>query len=538
MFNCRRLLRRHRDEERGATLVLTAVSMVALLGAGAMGVDVGFTVYGSRTAQAMADTAALDLVQDLDTADSLSTNTAVQTYLNSMLAGVATDNGSNAVLTATPGVWQNGAFLPPSGGCAGTIFITGSACNAIQVTANQTVPQVFWGGFNTLSGHSGSTSSTTVAAWTPESAFSIGSYLASIDTQQTAVLNVLLSTIGTPANVTAVGYQGLTNTYVSVNQLITASGGLLTTSNVMTTTLTGTQWLAIFSNAVANEAALTNCGTNALPCNASTALSGLDFGASASAQLCQMVSVKGSSCSNGSLSTAALNANVDVLQTLTTEAELANGTNALNVQAALALPGVTSASLYLTLIQPAQVAYGPVGSSTTASPCPATTGQTSTCATTAQVQSDLKLTVSGQVLDIPLSAATGYATLNSVACTNNLMTNVKINVATTATSGAVTLGGTNIATLTVNAVSNKAGSYTTVPPTASTASGATNPRNFGSTTPLLNYTGLSGASPVYNLLTSILPPVLGPVLQVTGATVGGAQVADLSARCDVVSLVQ
>ena len=58
-----RFLSRRRREERGATLIITAVSMVALLGAGAMGVDVGFNVYGSRQAQAMADTAALDLAR-------------------------------------------------------------------------------------------------------------------------------------------------------------------------------------------------------------------------------------------------------------------------------------------------------------------------------------------------------------------------------------------------------------------------------------------------------------------------------------------
>ncbi len=69
----RRFLRRRRDDERGATLILTAICMVALLGTSAMAVDLGFTVYGSRQAQAMADTAALDIVQNISTADSQST---------------------------------------------------------------------------------------------------------------------------------------------------------------------------------------------------------------------------------------------------------------------------------------------------------------------------------------------------------------------------------------------------------------------------------------------------------------------------------
>ena len=107
---------------------------------------------------------------------------------------------------------------------------------------------------------------------TPESGFSIGSYLTSVNSQQTAVLNDILSTLGTSANVTAVGYEGLANTYVTVNQLITASGGLLTTSNVMTTSLTASQWLAIWNDAVANQVAQLNCGAVADPrCRATPA---------------------------------------------------------------------------------------------------------------------------------------------------------------------------------------------------------------------------------------------------------------------------
>ena len=118
--------RRRRDDERGAALVLTAISMVAILGAGAMGVDVGFTVYGSRQAQAMADTAALDIVQNIGTADSQSTNAGVQSYLNGLLAGVDTDNASNAGLSVTAGWWQGGTFTAgtTSGGCAGTVYST------------------------------------------------------------------------------------------------------------------------------------------------------------------------------------------------------------------------------------------------------------------------------------------------------------------------------------------------------------------------------------------------------------------------------
>ena len=68
----KRLFRRGDDSERGAAFILTAMSLVLLLWAGATGVDVGFSVYGSREAQAMADTAALDLARYINYADTLS----------------------------------------------------------------------------------------------------------------------------------------------------------------------------------------------------------------------------------------------------------------------------------------------------------------------------------------------------------------------------------------------------------------------------------------------------------------------------------
>lgn len=563
-------LRRRRQEEKGAVLVFTAMSMVLLLGAGGLGVDLGFSVFGSRTAQAMADTAALDLAQDIPAIDALPSSAAVSSYITTLLQGVDNDNGTSTYLTATPGLWWNGSFSTLSAGCAGTVFNTPpAACNAIEVTAHQTVPQPFWGGFNTLSGSNHGTNpssssdtgsyppsanppsggSPTIAVYAPESAFNIGSYLASINTQQSAILNVLLSQLGTSASVTAVGYQGLANTYVSLNQLINASGGFLTTSNVMTASLTGDRWLNILGTAVGNQVAQLSCGASPtpLPCNAQTALSALDFNSSTSVQLCQMISVNGSTCSNGTLSSSALNSNVDLLQMLTTEAELANGTSAIDVTTALSIPNVTSAKLILSFGQPAQVAEGPVGTYTTASPCPAPSGSWSTCAVTAQVSSDLQLTATtvlggSDTLDIPLTAAVGYATLNSVSCSNQVFQNATINVSTTAATGTVTLNGTALDTLTINGVNNKAGTFSTVPPNASTVSAKTNPRSFGSTTPSLSWgTGLSGLGLDLNILTllnSTLGSVLGPILQVSGASVGGAQVADTWARCDAVEIVQ
>ena len=164
-------------------------------------------------------------------------------------------------------------------------------------------------------------------------------------------------------------------------QLITASGGLLTARNILTTPLSAAQWLSTLSTALATQKAAANCAATPVPsvCTASNALGTLTFGGSASAQLCQLASVNGSSCASSYLPEPGLSANLDVLQTLTTLAELANGTTPVDVQAALGMTGVSDSTLTLTLVQPPAIVYGPTG----------------TIATTAQTKAELKLTVPG-----------------------------------------------------------------------------------------------------------------------------------------------
>jgi uncharacterized membrane protein len=529
-----------RRDERGATLVLTGICMILLLWGGAMGVDLGFSVYGSRQAQAMADTAALDLARYINIADNQANNTAAANYLNAKLANVVTDNASNAGLTMTLGLWQGGSFTPESKCTPASPPLT-YTCNAVDVTANQSVPQIFFGGFRVLSGHAGATATSdrsTIAAVTPEASFSIGTYLASLTDpgQQLPVLDTLLGTLGTSVTLTAAGYQGLANTNVTISQLVTASGGLLTSSNVMTTALSAGQWLLILNDAVANQTAQLNCGASPVPspCNAGQALTGLDFGG-APAQLCQLVSINmgaiASGCTNSTLttttlSTPALAANLNVLQLLTTEAEFANGSSALNVTSALGITGVTTAQLYLTLVQPPQVAYGTVN----------------TTASTAQVQASLQLTlpVFGQ-LDIPLSAASGTATLKTLKCQSNSMSSTTIAGATNAASGSVTLAGTNIATVSIAGYSGPSSTFAggVVPPTASTATAGTNPYQVTPASPMPTYSGLSGSTnPVVSAALSTVAGLLDPVLQAAGVSVGGASIADLGTNCDAVSVVQ
>ena len=526
-------------DERGATFVLTAISMVLLLWAGAFGVDLGFTVDGNRQAQAIADTAALDVTRYINIADQQATLQASNTYLAGELANANTDNGNDTSLSFVGGVWSGSpaTFSPATGGCWDFYPQYLNPCNAVKVTATQTVPHIFGGGSSTVTRSS-------IAELTPEGGFSVGSYLANISTTQSqpyAVLSDVLGTMAPNISISAAGYQGLADTYVSLNQVIQADASVLTPANVLTTSLPESEWPTLLNDAITNQVQSLNCGASPAPpaCVASQALSSsglLSAGGSTMMSLCQLVSISWnqpssgdtSSCTNGEIPTSALGANLNVLQLLTTEAEVANGSNEIDVTSALGITGLTTADLQLQVGQLPVVAFGPVG----------------TQASTVQVTANITLNIPGlgSVTIGPLSAAGATSTLSAVSCTNtnNTFSAAKVNSSTQTASAGVSIPGYSGVSVQISGVTSASETYNSsnVPPSASTyGPSGSNPKQIGTASPTPSFTGLGATNPAYAVLTT-LAPVMVPVLQVAGVSVGNAEVAFLAANCDSVSLVQ
>jgi uncharacterized membrane protein len=518
----------HRDE-RGATLILVAAAMAVLLPVGlAFTVEIGEDTVVNRSLQTAADAGAVDGARYLGLSPDISQTIAGQAVLR---------NYPGVAYTTAEGSWTSGGGFVSSATCEAS-----STCTAIQVITSGSVKHLFESGSSSLSKSSvatryGGSYSGCVAPCNPlttyygESGFSIGTYLASFSTAQSQVLNSLLGNLGTSVTLTAVGYSGLANTWVSVQNLIDASGGVLTPSNVLTMSLTGAQWNSFLTSAVTTQVAPPVCSGSPVPypCTAKTSLTTLggSVNGSTSASLCQMVSINGSSCSSGNLQASALSASVNVLQLLTTEGELANGSTGLDVKSALNL-GVAAAKLVTSLIQVPQVAYGPVGTS----------------ASTSQINVDLQLTLLGSLnlLDIPISGADGTATLAAINCTNNVISATNGNIIdanTTVVSNSITLLGANIASIAVNGAPNQPLKYTVVPPTTMSENNSTNPQTIVAMPATFTVSGLSFVNQllvggILNGLTSSL----GPVLQALGVNVAGAQVADLSTDCAAASVSQ
>jgi uncharacterized membrane protein len=518
------------DGERGAVLILVAIGLTMIIAASGLSVDLGRMVVVNRSLQSLADVSALDAARYLDTKDNLTTEAQ---------AGL-TENHATATETVQGGLWAGGVFTAKMGNfCTPGLPFLNAPCNAVKVTASTKVNDLF------SHGHEAPTRSA-IAATSPETSFSIGTYLAGVNSTNTytaaqvAVLNLLLGSLVSPPitnfSFTAVGFSGLANTFVSIAQLISVSGGVLTPSNVMTTSLTGAGWVGLLQKAASSQAALLGTCNNTptpYPCTANTVLTTLaaSTNSTTSVTLCQLVSVNGSSCSNPSLSQLSLSASFNVLQLLSTESELAvlNGTNALFLTTALSLPGVTTAQLSFTAIQAPQIAYGPVSPSTTAK--------------TSQISLKLVLTMASGVgvLTIPISGANGTATLTGMKCVNNAATQAAITASTTAATGSVSLLGIPVATLSASGASPPAIGFTTIPPTTTSIQTNANPVAIGTNAPVVTFGGILGtlAPSVLLLLnsTSALSTELGPLMQALGVSFAGAQVAALSADCAAVSLV-
>jgi uncharacterized membrane protein len=484
-----------------------------------MGVDIGFNVWGGRTAQAMADTGALDMARYISIADASPSG-----YLDGKITGVATDNsGSGTTFAYQAGYW-NGTSLNTTGVCYRQLPPRNPACNAVIVTASRSLPLPFAGGSNRVS-------RSAIAAVTPEAGFSIGTYLLSLSTQASA-LSDLFTAAGASGSMTLLGYEGVASAHVTVAQLVAANPTLFTPSNVMTVSLPGSQWVTAWQNALSYSGDTTDSAT----------LGGIGA-VTASAKLCQMVSINGSTCNSSSLSYPALSSSLDVLQMLTTEAEVANQNTDIDLGTSLAVPGIADAKINLTIGQVPQVAYGPVGSYISSAQCPAPLGQTSTCATSAQVTATLKLSVNlllftGEI-DIPLTAAQGTATLAGLTCSNNQFASASINTATATATASVTAPGQPV---------NPIASLTILPGSRSMVfnpgqmppPNANNPQTVSSTAnPAWTWGNTQG---VYTLVSSVLgttlQSALGPVLQSLGISVGGANVMYTGTNCGAVSLVK
>ncbi len=565
--------------QHGAVAVLAVIWLsiaIAALGA----IDIGNVYFVRRQLQRTADLAAMAAVQVLSTPGACTTATTAAQQ-NAASNGFTT-NGTSTVLSTTCGRWDTSTS---------TYFgTTGNPFNAVQVQTSQVVPYFFLGPSRTV------TATSTALASNIDS-FSLSTGIATINTQQSALLNAILGgLLNTSVSLSVGDMQSLAAAHVSLGNLMVALGaanmqGLLATT-VSYQTLMVAMVKALQAGGDTVNAAILQTLAVAIPGGQNITVG--DGGQSAPGLLALGLA------NPNSATTATINAFDALLVAAQIAQRSPDGSpgNAPVINVAASLAGL--ANISLQILNPPALAVGEGGTTTV-------NGVTNfrTIARTAVINLGLSLaplpplylgiaTIS--VLSTPvvvtLALGPGQATLNPVDCeSTKAATQATIQVTPSAASlcvganascpgsGSINvasvslLGSPSLVAITLNSlgpyslspgtspvtINGSSGSFdVTPPPVNSDALGSDlatlSAKLFGQLPTALSVSVLGSSilgdrlTPILSLVTTTLTPVLQgvftllntlivPTLSLLGVQVGTATVHNMSLTCGVSQLV-
>ena len=392
--------RRLLSEQRGAISVLAALSLVFVVISAAMTVDIGQATWQKRSLQRLADVVSLDAVRALGDRKDPLTDTytkvlqfAQQSATRNEFSYSDTAHGNSLTVEIGMADVTTKTFTPVAPSDYGI-------ANAVRVTTTHRNDNLFMPGSIPVTTQA-------VSMVSPESTFSIGSRLIRVNSTTSPLLNaVLKGMLGSAVNLDLVSYNGLADATVGFGAVWT-NLGLGTPSQILNTQVTVKNFLTAAASALnaqgdgASLAAATTLGTLATQVDPSLKFKFGDMLALASGD-----------------PGAAATAKLDVLEMVGMAAELANGTNLLNLTLPINIPGVATVTMKLSLIEKPKIASGPAAKNGA--------GQWVTQAHTAQLRAQLDLTLlqklnlllkQGTVhIPIYLEAAGADGALTNVQC--------------------------------------------------------------------------------------------------------------------------
>lgn len=366
-----------RQRQQGAISVLAAAALGVSIAVAALALDLGHVFWLKRDLQKAADLASLSALTDLGQATGIAQSIALENDFDYQDAATA---NSLVVMTGRYD-WSTRSFA--AGGAAAEL-------NSVQVTVGTTAPYYFLPGSRRVTANA-------TAARDAVAGFSLGSYLARLNTADSALLNgVLGGLLGSAVSLDLISYQGLAAGSVTLAGL-QAALGLATMEDVLNANVT-----------LADLVAALNLRGDAASLNAAGILVTVSSGISW--RVGDLIKVD-----SGNPQKAA-NAEINLLQLLTLGAELANADSAslINVPLAVSVPGIASVDMALALIEKPSIAIGPARRDSG--------GEWMTKARSAQVRLRLKLTlldlVGGGVVSLPIYIEGGAAdaALTGIQC--------------------------------------------------------------------------------------------------------------------------
>lgn len=338
--------------QRGAIGLFGIVTLLLALMFAALAIDAGRLWMDNRQLQTVADMAALEAAGTIGAlgckADSLAVLAAAQT--------AAQRNGYSDSLTSAPNRLEIGQVQTDKGE---RLFIAGTGEEAVHVVATRSVPaSLLLGGL--LGNQIVLTAEATARADPIQASFGTGSALlrVSVSEQDKKLFNLLLgSLLGGSLSLDAVSYQALAGANVTLLELLQASTSVGSVEELLNANLTVRDVIEVTRGAVSLHDSGQSTAAEALSAILDANISALDV------RLGDVLKVA------TPVTDAASNLNINVLDLITASLMLANQNHAISLPLGISIPGVSSLSTEINIIEPPQIAVGPAGHDTAGNWC-------------------------------------------------------------------------------------------------------------------------------------------------------------------------
>ena len=372
--------RRQAARQRGAIGVLGALTLTLVLLFAVVAIDGGRLWYAKRHLQQVADIAAMSAANRIGCDGSENPDILAAAQAAAVANGYSGDLAALPNLVAVGRVETNGAGLREfsQGGASGGY--------AVRVLATETLPTSLVAPL-LLDGDTQFAAEAVALSQQPIAAFSVGSSLVSLS--DTGLLNQLLSgLLGSPVELTLVGYTGLVNARLSIQDLINVGLDVATPEEAADAVVDIGSFLTLVANAVDNAGTASADAVLAARQIALLAIPGQDI------RLGDVIHL------DGATGQAPLQGQVNVFDLITASLMLANKGHSLSLTATV--PGVTTPSgITLQITEPPQLAIGMPGKKADGTAC--TVAKTAQIRLNVPLKTDLNLLIAAIKIDLAVN---------------------------------------------------------------------------------------------------------------------------------------
>ncbi len=326
-----------RFHQRGAIGLMGALTLMMAVLFTALAVDSGRLWMQQKKLQVIADIAAIEAARNLgcaaDVTDALAAAQAA-----------AENNGFQGNLANSPNLVDLGSVNTSSGIRE---FISGDGAAAVYVRATQEVPSSLVAGG--LFGGNIMLSAEAVSLADPHAAaFSGGSYTASLNSEDSVLLNALLGEmLGAPLNLGVVSYQGIAQTNITLQDLLQVTSDVGNYEELLNSSVQLAELLQLFVEAATRSGTADVQAIAAMQSIANVAVRDLSL------RLADVLAVTTPDAN------AAATVGLNALSLITTSVLVANGNHAVTLPLGVNLASIASINALVTVVEPPQIALGP-----------------------------------------------------------------------------------------------------------------------------------------------------------------------------------